>query len=121
MFGFLRPQRQDLTYRQAYVRCCMHQHLHYGVTSLPFLSYEAVLVYLLAVDAGLCPPPPASTPRCCRLRSSRALQQAADAAFGQYCSALGMLLAAIKLDDDVRDGGSLGSKLLRWKFRRAFQ
>lgn len=121
MFGFLRPACASLEYRQAYARCCMRQHLDYGVTALPFLSYEAVFLYLAAIDAGAIAPPSESTPRCCRLRTSRSLEQAADAGVAQYCAALGMLLSSIKIEDDLRDSRSTAARLIAWKSASAWK
>ena len=111
MFGFLKPAFRDTNYRQAYARCCSMQHLEFGVSSLPFLSYESVLLYLLTVECGLNPGPPASTPTCCRLRTSRLHREEPDAPFAQISAAFGVLLGLIKLDDDVRDEGRLISGL----------
>ncbi len=123
MFGFLRPTGRPAAYRQVYARCCSFQHLYYGVGSLPLLSYEAIFLYLAAVDAGVCPPPDASAPTCCRLRTSETLRSAPDAAIAELCASVGLLLAEIKLDDDVRDDGFLLSRVarrwLRSRFRRA--
>src|SRR5688500_2547216 len=104
MFGFLRPRAPTLAYRQVYAQCCARQHELYGISSLPLLSYEAVFLYVCAIDAGLCPGPPAGAPRCCRLRTSLNLP-AADLPIAEYCASFGLLLASIKLDDDVRDEG----------------
>jgi hypothetical protein len=121
MFGFLRPSCAGLAYRQAYARCCMRQHLDYGVAALPFLSYEAVFLYVLAVDAGAIPSPPESTPRCCRLRTSQSLTRQDDAAVAQFCAALGMLLSAIKIEDDLRDSSSWAARMIAWKSGAAWR
>jgi len=118
MFGFLKPAFRDTNYRQAYARCCSMQHLEFGVSSLPFLSYESVLLYLLTVECGLNPGPPASTPTCCRLRTSRLHREEPDAPFAQISAAFGVLLGLIKLDDDVRDEGRLISRLAHWALSR---
>ena len=118
MFGFLKPAFRDTNYRQAYARCCSMQHLEFGVSSLPFLSYESVLLYLLTVECGLNPGPPASTPTCCRLRTSRLQREEPDARFAQFSAAFGVLLGLIKLDDDVRDEGRLISRLVHWALSR---
>ncbi len=118
MFGFLRPTTWNREYRQAYARCCQFQHLHFGARSLPFLSYEAVLLYQHAADAGLISGPPAGTRTCCRLQTDHRSLRAQDAAVGQYCAAVGLLLAGIKLDDDVRDDGSWMARWIRWGLRK---
>lgn len=118
MFGFLRPSFRDVEYRQAYARCCSMQHLEFGVSSLPFLSYESVLLYLLAVESGLNPGPPASTPTCCRLRTSARLRDDPDASFARFSAAFGVLLGLIKLDDDVRDEGRMMSRFAHWILAR---
>lgn len=94
------------------------QHLEFGVSSLPFLSYEAVLLYLLSVEAGLNPGAPSSTPACCRLRTSSRLREDADASIARFSAAFGVLLGLIKLDDDVRDERRLISRLGHWLLSR---
>ena len=121
MFGFLRSSSSDASYRQSYARCCSFQHLLTGVSSLPFLSYESILLYQYAVDAGFSPGPPAGTKNCCRLQTSAALADAEDAPFAEFCVRFGMLLAAIKVEDDVRDNGSMISRLARWTYRNRFR
>ena len=124
MFGFLRPafepdQLQIRTrYRRAYARCCMAQHLAFGPLSLPFLSYEAVFVYLLLTEAGLSEGPPEGTPTCCRLRTSRRIQNEADGEASRFAAAFGILLGLIKLEDDVRDEGSMLAQLARWRLEK---
>ncbi|MBC8355678.1 MAG: hypothetical protein H8E66_27180 [Planctomycetes bacterium] len=121
MFGFLRPTCQTTIYRQVYARCCQYQRHHYGLLSLPFLSYEAVLLYLLGIDSGTFPPPDANAPTCCRLRSKVGLNQLDEAPLGEFCASFGLLLAAIKLEDDARDGAGPASSLANWMLRRRFE
>lgn len=104
MFGFLRPSCQTTAYRQAYARCCQYQRHNYGLLSLPFLSYEAVLLYLIGIDSGEFPAPEADAPTCCRLRSKTGLGRITEAPLGEFAASLGLLLASIKLEDDRRDG-----------------
>lgn len=120
MFGFLRPSCQSTAYRQAYARCCQYQRHHYGLLALPFLSYEAVLLYLLGIDSGSFPSPDADAPTCCRLRSRVGLGQMNEAPLGEFCASLGLLLAAIKLEDDARDGARPMSSVANWMLRRRF-
>ena len=91
MFGFLRPSCQSTAYRQAYARCCQYQRHHYGVLSLPLLSYEATLLYVLAGDSGTFPRPDSDAPTCCRLRSKAGLRRLPEAPLGQFCASLGLL------------------------------
>lgn len=118
MFGFLKPTFRNVEYRQAYARCCSMQHLEFGVSSLTFLSYEAVLLYLLTVESGLSPGPPSSTPTCCRLRTSSRLRTDPDSASARFAAAFGVLLGLIKLDDDRRDEGRLISRFAHWLLSR---
>jgi hypothetical protein len=116
MFGFLRPDRSARgyqRYRQVYARCCRFQSEAYGRRSLVLLSYEAVFLYLLAMDSGCIPPPAADEPLCCRLRRRGIHPDDADAALARYCAACGLLLAETKLEDDVRDAGGLIPRLAR--------
>ncbi len=107
MFGFMRGSRFDKTYRQVYAQCCDAQRLRFGVSSLLFHSYESILLYVLAVDAGACPAPPRTAVTCCRLRHRPDNWPGFDTELAKFCSHFALLLAAVKLDDDVRDDGSL--------------
>ncbi len=118
MFGFLRPPPGLPRYRQVYARLCQFHRAYYGMLALPFLSYEAALLYAYAVDSGWFPAPEATAPGCCRLRRDPDLLTRAEAPLGEFCASLGLLLGAIKLDDDVRDGYGIVARLGRWTLRR---
>ena len=124
MFGFLRPARPDAAYRRTYARVCRLQRGAFGVRTLPLLSYESVFLHRLLAEAGACPPPPDSAPTCCRLRSAGDDGGAPDAAVGRFCAAFGLVLASVKLEDDVRDDRSplarLARRVLRTPIDRAF-
>src|SRR6187431_424148 len=102
MFGLLNPGRQDALYRRAYARCCQHQRRRYGLPSLPFLSYESILLYLCAADAGKVTLEDLPAVACCKLRRLPAYTEAAERETARFCSSVGMLLAYIKLRDDLR-------------------
>ena len=121
MFGFLNPGRHSPEYRRAYARCCQHQHLNYGVSSLPFMSFEAVFLYLCTRDAAGHAPCTLPCQQCCRLQTSRTLHQAPDAEIGRFCSAFSLILAATKFHDDIRDGRSLKARFCDWALRKRFQ
>jgi hypothetical protein len=102
MFGFLNPRTCDLAYRSLYARCCQHQRAHFGLLSLPYLSYESTFLYALGLDlgaAGAFEPP---SVQCCKL-SRRGMDDPPDANLGRFVAAVGALLASVKLDDDARD------------------
>ncbi len=113
MFGFMKPEAESLGYRSLYSRLCQHQRRHYGLLSLPFHSYEAVFLYTCAVDAGLFPADVILPRRCCRLRHDRRLAGATDEAAGRFCASVAVLLADIKLQDDIRDGWGLLARVAR--------
>ena len=69
MFGFLSPGCRDVRYRQVYAAYCAYQRHEYGVLSSPFTSYEAIFLYLVAVEMGAAEPTSSCTPTCCRFRS----------------------------------------------------
>lgn len=117
MFGFLSPLRASVAWRQAYARVCQYQRRMFGLTALPFLSYEATFLYQLCCDCGLVPILPDTAPVCCRLRRLSKSPQP-DQLVGSFAAAFGMLLAGIKLQDDVRDSGRLRNRLLLWKYGR---
>ncbi len=121
MFGFLKPSRHSLSYRryrQAYARVCRFQKLAYGTESLLFLSYEAVFLYLLAVDSRSIPAPGDDEVTCCRLRTRGCQHSDADAAVARFCAAFGLLLTQTKLVDDVRDRRSLAARWMLWRLKR---
>lgn len=117
MFGFLSPRTRLPQWRRSYARVCQHQRALFGLSSLPFLSYEAAFLYQAACDSGLISQLPGSAPTCCKLRRLREAEPD-DRSVGRYAAAFGMLLAGIKLDDDVADSGRVGNRLLRWKYRK---
>lgn len=118
MFGFLRGGRDNTVYRQVYAGCCRFQHARFGVCTLPLLSYEAVFLYLLAIDAQRCLRPSDQQATCCRLRRSSDRLHQVDPRFAEFASAFGLLLASIKLEDDIRDDRSLLARMALWKLRK---
>lgn len=124
MFGLINPGRQDRVYRRAYARCCQHQRRRYGAPSLAFLSYESVLLYLCAVDANKVRLDELPDRLCCKLRGIKGKPSPDESEVARFSNALGLLLASIKLNDDLRDGPSLLARLAHWllqgRFREAF-
>jgi hypothetical protein len=90
----------------------------FGLTSLPFLSYEATFLYQMAVDIRLIPALTEEAPECCRLRSLKNPEQQPDKAVAEFCAAFGMLLAGIKLRDDVDDHGRWHNRIAMWKYAK---
>ena len=125
MFGFLKPSLNDRQYRQVYAAYCAFQRREYGVCSTLFISYEAIFLYLMAIELHVCEPPDAATPTCCKLQSDSTNRWNLDHEVAQFCSAFAMLLAATKLEDDVRDQRSTRARILlrvlRKRFNRAKQ
>ena len=110
MFGYLKLPRRSRCeskkqYRQVYASLCSSQRQKFGVRASILISYESVFLYQLAVDAGLVKCPAENTPTCCRLRNdwSNAWQTNLEAA--EFANAFAILLARIKVEDDVRDSG----------------
>ena len=120
MFGFLNPRPHSRGYRRVYARLCQHQRRYYGMQSLPFHSFEAVFLFQCALEAGAFPLSVLPDVRCCRLAAPCTLNRAADAAVGRFCASVGLLLASIKLDDDVQDSGAIPAKLARWVLKKRF-
>ncbi|MEZ6031885.1 MAG: DUF5685 family protein [Planctomycetaceae bacterium] len=118
MFGFLAPQRRIPKWRQAYARICQFQRQLYGLTSLPFMSYEAAFLYRLAIDFKLLPELPQAAAQCCRLRRLRNAEGAPDFQAASFAATFGVVLAGIKLQDDVQDSGRWFNRLLLAKFQR---
>ena len=118
MFGFLRGSRQDLLYRQVYAGCCSFQHRTMGVASLAFLSYEATFLYLMAIDSGAAASPAPCHVTCCKLRRGGKSIYEVEPALAHDCSAFALLLAAVKLADDIADDRSWLARLAQWKLRR---
>jgi Family of unknown function (DUF5685) len=114
MFGFVRPDRRSSYYRNTYCRCCSNQRYHYGLVSLPFLTYESAFLYMLAMDAMGEGMSMLNRQRCCVLPFRRAPVDSWDAEVGRFAASISMLLALIKLDDNIRDANSLIARILRW-------
>jgi hypothetical protein len=91
MFGFLNPLGRTERYRWAYARCLEHHRRFFGLRSLPFLSYESVFLYACWLDAA----------------GMLHDDTSADHDIGRFCSAATLVLAQIKLDDEIRDGAPL--------------
>ena len=121
MFGFLKPNLRISEWRQSYARVCQTQRRMFGLTSLPFLSYEATFLYQMAVDTKLIPALTVAAPECCRLRSLKNAEQQPDKGVAEFCAAFGMLLAGIKLQDDADDHGRWHNKLALWKYAKQVQ
>lgn len=89
----------------------------FGVTSLPFLSYEAAFLYQIAIDFQLTAPMPLEAVTCCRLRRIRP-DVAVDERFGSFAAAFGLVLAGVKLKDDLKDRKGWIPRVLWWKYRK---
>lgn len=118
MFGFLNPRPHSFDYRRAYARLCQHQRRAFGMLALPFHSYEAVFLYQVALDAGVFPAQVMPNVRCCRLAMPRSLPHDSDAVIGKFCASVSLLLASIKLEDDLRDTRGWAPRIARWVLRR---
>lgn len=114
MFGFLSPRPHPDSYRHAYARVCVHLRQAFGLRALPFHSYEAVFLYQLALDAGAFPASVMPAVRCCKLARPGNLSVAPDAAHGRFAAAFALLLADIKLRDDIADSGSWVARGVRF-------
>ncbi len=121
MFGFLRPPCHTKSYRQIYAAICSHQRQQYGVVASVLISYEAVFLYQLAVDAGVVDPPAVDTPTCCRLRNDWANHWQLDRELADFCVAFAVVLAKTKIEDDVRDTGYLHSHLANYILKKSFR
>jgi hypothetical protein len=119
MFGFLRPPEVSSGYRSAYSRCCQHQRTHFGLGALPVLSYEAAFLYLFWLDATGAKTATLPQQNCCRLRRLPQVPGIDDAEAGAFCASFGLLLAGVKIDDDVRDGGGFRTTVASRMLRRA--
>ena len=110
MFGYLKLPRRTRCdskkqYRQVYASLCSSQRQKFGVRASILISYESVFLYQLAVDAGLVNCPAENTPTCCRLRNDWSNTWQANLEAAEFANAFGILLARIKIEDDVRDSG----------------
>lgn len=126
MFGYLKLPRRipcdaKKRYRQVYASLCSWQRQTFGVRASILISYESVFLYQLAVDAGLINCPAENTPTCCRLRNdwSNAWRVNPDAA--EFATAFAILLARVKIEDDVRDSGKWLARGGNWFWSKAFR
>ena len=116
MFGFLNPRPHSAAYRRCYARVCQHHRRVNGPLALPFQSYESVFLFQAALDAAAFPAGCLPNVRCCRLAPLRSAGP--DVEVGRFCADFALLLAGVKLDDDVRDAGGLARRLARWSYRK---
>ncbi|HEX7831821.1 MAG TPA: DUF5685 family protein [Thermoanaerobaculia bacterium] len=114
MFGFLNPLPQGREYRLALGRCRRYLTTHYGYRCASFVSFEAVFVYLAWCDASDNSPAELMTRR-----------SEVDGAIGRLSASASLLLALVKMEDDVRDRGSILARaalsFLRTPFDNAWQ
>lgn len=124
MFGFFRPSCKNTQvyrrYRQVYAALCAHHRQRYGLLPSALLSYESIFLYHLAIESGACSPPSSNTPTCCRLRNDSTNSWNLDQQLADFCSDFGLLLVRIKIEDDIRDSGSLVAKAALRLFRQKF-
>jgi len=126
MFGYLRlPYRSKCDskkrYRQVYASLCSWQRQTFGVRASILISYEAVFLYQLAVDAGLVDSPAESTPTCCKLRNDWPNHWNVNPEAAEFASAFAILLARIKVEDDIRDSGTWLARGGNWFWAKAFR
>ena len=110
MFGLLSPKAQTREYRHAYAQVCREHHATHGKLAVPFHSYEAVLLYILASDLGYCPPSTAPE-LCCRLRPAAEPPNEHALEASHFAATFSLLLAWVKLTDDVTDERSYRARL----------
>lgn len=130
MFGFLRPgclaPDTRTKYRQVYAAYCSFQRQRYGALASLFTSYEAVALYLLAIESGACQPVSSSTPVCCRFRNDWKNNWQIDVEIAEFCAAYAMLLASVKIEDDKLDTASpwavksIGARSMSRILRKSF-
>jgi hypothetical protein len=120
MFGLLNPGKTDLTYRSIYSRCCQHQHLEYGISTLRFHNFESAFLFALACDVGAVSLDGIPRQNCCRLQASRRLRESADREIGRFCSSFSMLAAGMRSADDLRDAPTLRAKIRARIFHSQF-
>lgn len=119
MFGFLAGKPCGYEYQRIYAIVCQNLWMRYGRLAAFFHSYEAVFLFCLAVDLGIAPKPSRKMPTCCRLR--RHAHCGGPKELNDFCSAFALLLASLKLDDDVNDSDSWQATLMRRLLRDPFQ
>ncbi len=122
MFGFLRSCYCDPAYRRAYCQTCRHLKTHYGPTALPFLSYEAAFLHALAADLGWLDT--AGDGKCRRPLGPKVPHFTdvpdLERRVGEFSAAFTLLLVAVKMADDVRDGNSTAARAISAFYRRKF-
>ena len=91
-----------------------------GRLSTFFHSYESVFLYALAIDLKLCSAPGAEAPTCCRLckKGPRNCGDQ-DKQVADFCAAFAILLAEIKMRDDVADDRSASARVVLWWLRKS--
>lgn len=122
MFGFMKPVHRSNEYRKLYCDSCRFLREYSGQSSTVFLSYEAVLVHALAVDAGYMTLDEAASP-CRILPIPKRIKSASEThlRIGEFSAALTMLLVKTKLEDDIMDDKSFLAELTSRFYRNAFE
>ena len=126
MFGYLKLSsaskcNSKKRYRQVYAALCSWQRQKFGVRASILISYEAVFLYQLAVDAGLIDSPAENTPTCCKLRNDWPNHWQVNPKAAEFASAFAILLARIKIEDDIRDSGRWLARGGNWFWSKAFR
>ncbi|MDB2687566.1 DUF5685 family protein [Mariniblastus sp.] len=126
MFGYLKLSSRSncnskKRYRQIYASLCSWQRQTFGVRASILISYEAVFLYQLAVDAGLVDPPAECTPTCCKLRNDWPNHWNVNPEAAEFTNAFAILLARIKIEDDIRDSGKWLARGGNWFWAKAFR
>lgn len=120
MFGFLSPAVRDRYFCRAYTRLCQSQKNTYGITLLPFHSYESTHLYLIACDACVVTLDGIPNRACCQFGTYAPPATPAMAETERFCSAFSILLGYIDLKDDADDGIALFQRVILLLFHRRF-
>lgn len=125
MFGILRPARETLSndslraYGSLYCNLCGSLSEIYGVSARAFVVYDIVsLAWMFQGGDAL-------SQRFVRnncLRGGSWFPVTNEAgALDEFLSAISILICGIKVEDDVRDGGSRLARATQWAFRSRFE
>jgi len=122
MFGILKPGKdRRKEWRREYCHACGTLKVEFGRAACPFISYEAVFLRsLLRLLDGEAIPATSGRGRCAFWHQPSCRKTTR---IDKFWAAVGLLLAKVKLDDEVADStlvGGLGARLIRQGYGGTF-
>ncbi|MEG0249508.1 MAG: DUF5685 family protein [Peptostreptococcus sp.] len=124
MFGYVRINKMDLTFREyehykAYY-CGLCKSLKRDHTEISRLSINYDITFLVLILTSIYQPKSEIYYERCIVNPIKKKKHMSNE-FTEYAAAMNILLTYYKLEDDVEDRGNLGDKLARGVFNKSFK